>query len=73
MMMLNLAVLMATNMCAMKSLFGWLYREEGCLTWLKRRYILFTLSVNMNMFVFKVLVCSTASRSAYTLVVSMLG
>lgn len=50
-------------MFAMRSLSGWLYREDGFLVWLRSKYMLFRLSVDVNMFVASVLVCYMVSGS----------
>ena len=57
----------------MWSLFGWLYWEDGFCMWLKGRYRLLRLSVNMNVFVGSVLVCSAAMKFAYNSAMRILG
>lgn len=46
---------MAIIMCVMRSLYGWLFWEEGCLMWFSKRYMLLRLSMKMNVFVVKCL------------------
>ena len=45
---LCLGELMVAMMWAISSLCGWLYYEEGCLTWFSRRYMLLRLFVKIN-------------------------
>ena len=56
-----------------KSIFGWLYWEDGFLMWLRRIHMLFTLFVNTNVSVGSSLVCSMAIKSVYDHTMRILG
>lgn len=52
-------------MWAMRSLWGWLYWEEGLLVWLRSRNMMLKLYINMNVSVPTILVCSTTKSCVY--------
>ena len=47
----------------MRSSYGWLYRKDGFVMWLKRRFMLLRLYVSMNVSIRSVLVFSEAIKS----------
>ena len=51
----------------------WLYWEDGFLMWLKTKYMLLMLYVNMNVSVGSDLVCYATIGSLYNYVVRILG
>lgn len=55
------------------SLSMWLYWEDGFLMWLKTKYMLLMLYVNMNVSVGSDLVCYATIGSVYNYVVRILG
>lgn len=61
---LCLGELMDAMMCVIRSLFGWLYCEEGCLMWLSRRYMLLRLFMKIKVSMFRDPMCSIAKSSA---------
>jgi hypothetical protein len=56
-------------MWAMRSLLGWLYWEEACLTWFGSGYILSRLNVSMVI----VLVYSIANSTVHNTALKMFG
>ena len=57
----------------MRSLSRRSYWEDEFLMWLRQRYTLLRLSMNMNVSVGSILVCSAAMRSVYNSAMRILG